>query len=130
VVRFSKLVPRLPVAAIQPAVDFYTGVLGFQVGLLWPGDAPTFAILERDDLSVQFSVAGSDGTEAVGSATLCFDVSDVRALHASLQRVVPVEWGPEVYWYGRREFAIRDNSGYLIIFSETTADPSTCVDER
>ena len=46
------------------------------------------------------------------------------------QAALPIEWGPEVYWYGRREFAIRDPSGYLIIFSEATTDPPTCRDER
>jgi hypothetical protein len=42
---------------------------------------------------------------------------------------VRVDWGPEVYWYGRREFSFRDPDGYPIIISEETADPPTCLDE-
>jgi hypothetical protein len=65
----------------------------------------------------------------VGHGTLSFDVNDARAIHATLQGRMTVEWGPEVYWYGRREFAVSDPSGYLIIFSEQTEDPPTCPDE-
>jgi hypothetical protein len=41
-------------------------------------------------------------------------------MHADLAGVVPIEWGPEVYFYGRREFAVRDPDGYLLIFTEPT----------
>jgi hypothetical protein len=34
-----------------------------------------------------------------------------------------------VYQYGRREFAIRDPNGYMIIFTEQTDDPPTCADD-
>jgi hypothetical protein len=39
-----------------------------------------------------------------------------------------VEWGPEVYRYARRELAVRDPNGYLVILSEETSDPPTCVE--
>ena len=47
-------------------------------------------------------------------------------MHRALSGHLPIEWGPEVYWYGRREFAVRDPDGYLLIFSERTSDPPTC----
>lgn len=37
--------------------------------------------------------------------------------------LVTVEWGPEVYADGRREFAIRDPDGKLVILSGETDDP-------
>ena len=120
---FQRVVPRLPAAELKPAVEFYVNLLGFKLGLLWPESAPTFAILDRDHVSVQFCLAESPGEVVLERATLCFDVDDVRALHASLEGRIAVEWGPEVYWYGRREFAIRDPTGYLLIFSEQTDDP-------
>lgn len=67
--------------------------------------------------------------ERLGACELVFDVEDVRGLHASLAGAVPVEWGPEVYFYGRREFAVRDPDGNLLIFSEPTDDPPTCPEE-
>lgn len=56
---------------------------------------------------------------------LSIEVIDARALHALLEPTVPIEWGPEVYSYGRREFAIRDPDRYVIIFTEPTDEPPT-----
>jgi len=126
---FQRVTPRLPVIDLRPSIEFYTTVLGFNLGLLWPENAPTFAILERDQASVQFCVAESRGEAPIERATLCFEVDDARALHANLAGKVAVEWGPEVYWYGRREFAIRDPGGYLLIFSELSNDPPTCRED-
>ena len=39
------------------------------------------------------------------------------------------EWGPEVYFYHRREFAFRDPDGHWVILSEVTDDPPTCEAE-
>jgi catechol 2,3-dioxygenase-like lactoylglutathione lyase family enzyme len=110
-------------------VTFYKEMLGFTVGSLWPEDEPRFVLLDRDGVCVQFYVANQSKGEAVGDGTLSFEVNDAKAEHAALDGRVPIEWGPEVYWYGRREFAIRDPSGYLIIVSEVTTDPPTCHDE-
>ena len=41
------------------------------------------------------------------------------------EKGIAVEWGPEVYGYGRREFAIKDCNGYLLTFSAPTSDPPT-----
>ena len=121
--------PRLPVADLQPTIAFYRDLLGFTVGPLWPEDEPSFALFDRDDVCVQFYVADRSKAEVVGHGTLSFEVDDATAMHAALEGRAPIEWGPEVYWYGRREFAIRDPSGYLLIFSEPTLDPPTCQDE-
>ena len=124
--RFLKVTPRLPVADLARTIGFYTEVLGFQAGPPWPADAPTFVLLQQDDMSLQFYTAEQPGTEPTGHATIYFDVSDVRAMHRALSGRLAVEWGPKVYWYGRREFAVRDPDGYLLIFSERTSDPPTC----
>jgi len=39
-------------------------------------------------------------------------------LHDRVAGNAKIEWGPEVYSYGRREFAIKDCNGYLLAFSE------------
>ena len=62
----------------------------------------------------------------VGDAELVFEVDDAQSLHEALRSDTPMEWGPEVYWYGRREFAVRDPNRYLVIFTEVTDDPPTC----
>jgi uncharacterized glyoxalase superfamily protein PhnB len=111
---------RLSVADVRRSADFYADVLGFQIGTLWPEADPKFAILNRDGLRLQ--LAQGDGP--VG-CTLCFDVSDASTFHSSIREKVDVEWGPEVYFYHRREFGFRDPDGHMIIVSESTADAIT-----
>jgi catechol 2,3-dioxygenase-like lactoylglutathione lyase family enzyme len=117
---------RLPVTDVKRSAAFYSDVLGLSVGTLWPDDRPEFAILSRDGLRLQLAVSEQSG---VGSCTLCFDVSDANAFHATIKDKVDIDWGPEVYFYHRREFAFRDPDGHAVIVSEVTSDPVTCSEE-
>lgn len=114
---------RLPVRDVKASAAFYSDILGLNVNLLWPDDLPTFAILSRDGLRLQLEL--SQGS-AVGSCALCFDVSDAMSMHSKIRDKVKIDWGPEVYFYHRREFAFRDPDGHALIVSEVTSDPVTC----
>ena len=120
----TQVTPRLPVRELRRTIDFYTQQLGFTVAVLWPDQGPTFAILCRDATSIGF-FEPTDHQGDIGYAELYIQVTDCSKLHSSLGGRVPIEWGPEVYAYGRREFALRDPDGYLIIFTEATDDPAT-----
>lgn len=120
----TAVVPRLPTRDVVAAADFYVQHFGFRVGSVWPDGKPTFVILERDGVSLQFTVTEQPLNS---DTTICLDVPDALAVHQALKNKLPVEWGPEVYSYGRREFAVRDCNGYLVIFSEETSDPPTCT---
>lgn len=118
---------RFPVADLRRTIAFYVITLGFRPSVVWPDDASTFCILDRDAIRVGFFVP--DGEHTIGTPGGCdivLEVDNVRALHETLEPNLKVEWGPEVYSYGRREFAVRDPDGYLLIFSEETSDPPTC----
>ena len=125
---FRRVTPRLPVPDLARTVAFYTDLLGFAVDVSWPEDGPaTFCTLQRDDISLGFFVADEQRpTVVVGTGELYLETTGVRELHAALAGRVAVEWGPEVYFYGRREFAVRDPAGYLVIVTEPTDDPPTC----
>ena len=124
--QLTGVIPRLPVADLGRTVRFYTGVLGFQISLMWPEKDPTFAVLDRDAVSLGFFTPDAHrGPVTIGTADLYLGADDVRGLHAAIRNRVTVEWGPEVYFYGRREFAVRDPDGYLLIFTEPTDDPPT-----
>ena len=129
--RFDSVMPQLPVADMARAVAFYTEKLGFRVDLCWPDDAPKYAILAYDNVRVGLFVPDEHRrVSGFGAVELAFDVDDVRGLHERLaQHGVVAEWGPQVYFYGRREFAIRDPDGALLIFGEETSDPPTCKEE-
>ena len=120
------LTPRLPARLFAKTVAFYQEVLGFEISVAWPSDNPSFVILRREGASIGFSAVddGADGPTH-HPVELYFRVRDVRATHSQLKDNVAVEWGPEVYSYGCREFAVRDPEGHLLIFSEPTNDPPT-----
>lgn len=129
-IQFNGVIPRLPVANLMQTIAFYTRLLGFRVDVLWPENEPTFCILDRDQVSLGFFAPEAvRGEVTIGSADLYLAVDDVRALHEQIKERVPIEWGPEVYFYGRREFAIRDPDNYLLIFTEPTDDPPTCSED-
>lgn len=122
---FTRVTPRLPVSDLDASVAWYQEVLGFSLGSMWPEGEPNFAILERDGVQVQLYVTDTLIDTDLGNAMLSFDVADVKAYHAQVESKAPIDWGPEVYWYGRREFAVTDPNGYMLIFSEETSDPVT-----
>ena len=122
---FRSVTPRLPVRDLPRAIAFYTDRLGFRVDVCWPPNQPTFAILVREAVSVGFFEPSEHQPGPIGYAELYIEVSDAAALASQLRAEIPIEWGPEVYAYGRREFAVRDPHGYLVIFTEPTDDPPT-----
>ena len=63
--------------------------------------------------------------DAPPTCTLYFDADDALGMFEQLKSKVAIEWGPEVYFYHRREFAFRDPDGHLVIISEETDDPVT-----
>jgi uncharacterized glyoxalase superfamily protein PhnB len=128
--RLLALEPRLHVHDLRRAIAFYRDALGFRVTTVFPEHEPVFAMLARDGTCLQLGgPAGRRGATDASTCTLCFDVADVRALHHDLAARGPIEWGPEVFFYGRREFAVRDPDGNVLVFSEETTDAPTCREE-
>jgi hypothetical protein len=118
---------RLDVANVARSAVFYADMLDFDIGTLWPDDSPRFAILRRDGLRLQLSMRESTPVPVSHPAcTLWLDVAGVRELYSTLEGRVSIEWGPDVYFYRRREFAFKDPDGHLVILSEVTDDPPTC----
>jgi catechol 2,3-dioxygenase-like lactoylglutathione lyase family enzyme len=129
--RLKLITPSLKTNDLRRTIEFYTATLGFTVQVLWPEDDPSLAILTRDDVRISFFMDAEDA-EPVPRLTGQFwmDVEDVLALHAQLAGKVEVLWGPEVYHYKRREFAIRDPNGYTLTFSEPTDEPPTTLEDE
>jgi catechol 2,3-dioxygenase-like lactoylglutathione lyase family enzyme len=123
--RLNQITPSLRATNLQRTIDFYTQTLGFNVELLWPDqENPSLAILTHGSARISFFMDDDEPhTPATLTGQLWIDVEDVLALHAQIVDKVEVLWGPEVYSYHRREFAIKDPNGYLLAFSERTTDP-------
>lgn len=130
-VRFVQTTPRLPVRNLARTLSFYCRILGFVAETLWPEEHPTFCILRRDTAQLGFYEPDLDHQPPgpYGAGELYLEVEGGATLCGTLRGQVAIAWGPEVYTYGRREFAIRDPDGYLIIFTEVTDDQPTCAVE-
>ena len=136
---FRSIVPFLATRDLAQTIAFYTNLLGFRIATAHPPEAPTFVILDwmaKNEDPVRASLI-FDSTcwqdEPKMTGQLWFDLgsdvecgSTVLSLHERLRSVVTVEWGPEVYAYGRREFSFKDPNGYSIVLSEETSAPPTC----
>jgi catechol 2,3-dioxygenase-like lactoylglutathione lyase family enzyme len=123
-----RVTPRLPVADLSRTIAFYTELLGFKAGPPWPEEAPRWVLLGRDEVGLQFYVPDAEPPQPCGNGTIYLEVEDARPFHAALRDRVTIDWGPEVYWYGRREFSFKDPDGYSIIVSAQTDDPVECRD--
>lgn len=135
------ITPFLAAKSIDETVAFYTCYLGFQVEKCHPTDRPTLVFLRAPGAGTNDSapVLIFDSSLWLGNpgmtGQLHFDFGhkgrgESKVL-ASLDRVRPhttVEWGPEVYHYGRRECSIKDPNGYSIVLSEETDEEATDTD--
>ena len=114
------LLVRDPVAAAA----HYTAVLGFQVEYTG-GDPPEFVIVSRDGLPLMLK--RTPRPDAIvpnepqgGTWDVFYWVRDVQTLHEELaERGATVVYGPTLQPYGVLEFAVRDQTGYVLGFGQT-----------
>lgn len=131
--------PFLSAPDVRAAVAFYSTHLGFRVVTLHPRGDPTLAILDAVHPaggarlgSIAFDSTLWPGTPAM-TGQIHLDLgpqgdgpSRVLAVLARMGGAAVVEWGPEVFDYGRRECSIKDPSGYSVVLSEESDDAPDC----
>ncbi len=123
--RFVSQEVRLQARNIAETVAFYRDVLGFTVDTTWgPETDLEGCILDRDGVHLLFHKEAEGEPKMTGVVVI--NVEDVLELHERLAGKAKVVWGPEVYSYRMREFAVEDPNGYQIAFCERTDDPPTC----
>lgn len=137
--RLQRLAPMLDTKSIGETTSFYTEVLGFTCQATWghDPDRPTWCHLTRDGVELMFANPyhdhddGQEETDApehthpdplvTGSLYLYpDDLDELWAQVSSAGSRVITEWAPADMVYGMREFAIRDNNGYRLIFGSST----------
>ena len=115
------LIPMLITKDLPGTIKFYTEVLGFQLDSSYSNDLEmTWASLIRGKVTMMFTIPfESQKEEAVKlSGTLYCYPEDVDDLWIELHGKVEVAWPIENFHYGMREFAIRDNNGYILSFGQ------------
>jgi len=128
--RMKWVTPYLKTLDLEKTIAFYTEMLGFTVDATWPAEKPTLCFLAKDNVEMGFYVDTEqrEGTPGL-TGQMRIEVDDVMSLHRKVIGRADIVWGPEVYFYGRREFCFKDVNGYEIVFSELTDDPPTCPEE-
>ena len=112
----SAVTPMLTVVSIEAAVNFYRDILGFR----HETSTPAWACMSLDGIEIMFSLPNQHipFTKPVMTGSLYFRTDDVESLWSRLKDTCQVEYALEEFEYGMREFAIRDNSGYLLQFGQ------------
>ena len=114
-------VPILYLANMDESIRFYTDVLGFSCANRTDG----WATLECDLAEIMLSLPNEhlpfEKPEFTGS--FYFQAEDVDSLWEKLRDKVVVVYPLENFDHGMREFAIRDNNGYILQFGREITAP-------
>jgi uncharacterized glyoxalase superfamily protein PhnB len=114
--KLNGLVPMLWVSDIEQTIAFYRDVLGFKCANQMEG----WACLVNHNAELMISLPNQhepfERLQFTGS--FYFQPDDVDESWEQLRGKVPVVYPIENFSYGMREFAIRDNSGYILQFGK------------
>jgi len=116
--KLKKLTPMLYTTDLNGTVDFYVQILGFKCNSLeteWG-----WASVTNGDIEIMFSLPNEhipfDKPTFTGS--FYFKTDRVDELWSNLKDKANISYPMENFEYGMREFAIKDNNGYLLQFGQ------------
>jgi uncharacterized glyoxalase superfamily protein PhnB len=116
--RLTKVIPILWTKDIEASVAFYHDILGFEC----KNRAEGWAALEKDEVELMLSVPNAhepfERIQFTGS--FYFHPDNVAELWEELKTKATIVYPLEDFDYGMREFAIRDNNGYILQFGQET----------
>jgi uncharacterized glyoxalase superfamily protein PhnB len=113
-VKFTAVVPVIPVTSTPEAIAFYRDKLGFELAF---EAGPDYAGVAR--LGVELHLDGVVNA-AAGDVSVRITTHGVDALHAELepQGVVDPQEPLETKPWGLRQFSVRDNCGNRLTFAQ------------
>lgn len=129
---FKSMVTNLMVEDVKETIDFYEDVLGFTLITSVPNkkDGFQFAIMSKDEFNLMVQERTnfieeypSLGIEKVQpSVSLYIQVDNLEELYLELKSKHKLLLDMHTTFYGLKEFAIVDNSGYVLTFTEFIAN--------
>ncbi len=116
--------PYLLVDDVSESAAYYRDVLGFELDHFL-GDPPWFALVQRGSAQIMLQTVadrqGAGPNEKISKQTwdMYILTDDAKSLHEEFSRH-GATFAREIEDadYGRREFDVRDNSGYVICFGQ------------
>lgn len=114
--KLMSLSPILWTKDLPASIAFYHDVLGFECTNQTAG----WACLQKDEVELMLSLPNAhepfDKIQFTGS--FYFHPDDVKSLWQQLKDKARIVYPLEDFDYGMREFAIRDNNGYILQFGQ------------
>lgn len=103
---------------LTETIDFYCKILGFTCGER--NDNWAWASLYKDAVEIMLSQPNAHTKyDQIGfTGSFYFNVEDVESLWNELKSKAKICYELETFDWGMREFAIYDNSGYLLQFGQ------------
>ncbi|MBN9297005.1 MAG: VOC family protein [Filimonas sp.] len=117
---FKALTPMLWTSDLNGTIDFYKSKLGFKLDSY--NDEWGWCHLHKDEVNLMFAVPNDHTpfTESKATASFYIYTDEVDELWASVKEKENVEvfYPIEDFEYNMREFAIKDNNGYILQFGK------------
>jgi uncharacterized glyoxalase superfamily protein PhnB len=119
---------NLMVERVDDSVAFYQNILGFSVVASVPNESGKlqFAVLSKDNLMLmlqeksnlmeEYPILSADRVHP--SVTLYIAVDNVDELYQELKERHEILCDMHATFYGSKEFAVADNDGYVLTFTE------------
>lgn len=112
----------LTVSNMDDTILFYRNLLGFEC----VSRLESWAALRKDGVEVMISLPNDHEPfeKPALTGSLYFNTVDVDELWDQIKDKASVVYPLESFYYGMREFAIRDNNGYILQFGQEITDPA------
>ncbi len=115
---FKQLTPLLWTEKLNESIAFYTEILGFTCRER--NDDWQWASLLKDGTGLMLAHPNvhTNYKEIAFSGSFYFEVDNVETLWQQLQNVTEIVYKLGTFPWEMKEFAIRDNNGYILQFGE------------
>ena len=127
-IMLKSITPNLMVENVEETVEFYETNLGFsKVNSVQNIEGGLqFAIIAKDNLLIMFQEKNNFileypvlNTQVVHpSISLYIETQDLHKIYEHLKEKVEIYHDIHTTFYGKNEFAIIDNNGYILTFTE------------
>jgi len=114
------LFPMLATENIQKTLEFYTQLLGFEVGGKYPEENPCWISLCNGRTEIAFNLPNEHIAfeKPVMTGSIYLHIENVDEVWEKLKNKVEIVYAIENFEYGMREFGIRDCNGYVLNLGE------------
>jgi uncharacterized glyoxalase superfamily protein PhnB len=114
--KLNSMVPMLWTDDLDASIAFYHDLLGFECASRIEG----WAVLKKDAVELMLSLPNAHETfvKIQFTSSFYFHPDNVEELWQQLKDKATIVYPIEDFDYGMREFAIRDNNGYILQFGQ------------